>query len=252
MFGFTEKDNAFRQTQYGLQKAASFVSVAIFMFNKFKQNLNTEFLPYTNCTERKTEIQYLLFIYCILSHPQSTRSRPVKLFQSASTEESIEANSTDIRTIPTTSKQPKQRWSVLFGLKNPQQNQLCEILNNYTKNGVPQSKSSTYSFEHVDLPSALEYLENIHASWKEFVCYSNMTDNEIKIQSAIWELVTTEVDYIHALQTVTDVSILLHLFIHLLLLLYFIQFSANKKKSEIFIWITYTYVFHMRLYVCML
>ncbi len=34
-----------------------------------------------------------------------------------------------------------------------------------------------------------------------------MSDNEIKIQSAIWELVTTEVDYIHALQTVTDVSV---------------------------------------------
>jgi len=32
-----------------------------------------------------------------------------------------------------------------------------------------------------------------------------MTDTETKIQSAIWELVTTEVDYIHALQTVTDV-----------------------------------------------
>lgn len=40
----------------------------------------------------------------------------------------------------------------------------------------------------------------------EFVCFPNMSDNEIKIQSAIWELVTTEVDYIHALQTVTDVS----------------------------------------------
>lgn len=143
---------------------------------------------------------------CVSFLLQSTRSRPVKLFQSASTEESIEATSSDIRTIPTTSKQPKQRWSVLFGLKNPQQNQLCEILNNYTKNGVPQLKSSSFSFDHADLPPALEYLENIHSSWKEFVCYSNMADNEIKIQSAIWELVTTEVDYIHALQTVTDVS----------------------------------------------
>lgn len=33
-----------------------------------------------------------------------------------------------------------------------------------------------------------------------------MSVNEVKIQTAIWELVTTEVDYIHALQTVTDVS----------------------------------------------
>lgn len=35
-----------------------------------------------------------------------------------------------------------------------------------------------------------------------------MTEIDTTIQSAIWELVTTEVDYIHALQTVTDVSAL--------------------------------------------
>lgn len=33
-----------------------------------------------------------------------------------------------------------------------------------------------------------------------------MADADTKIQSAIWELVTTEIYYIHALQTVTDVS----------------------------------------------
>lgn len=33
-----------------------------------------------------------------------------------------------------------------------------------------------------------------------------MSEAETKIQSAIWELVTTEVYYILALQTVTDVS----------------------------------------------
>lgn len=105
-----------------------------------------------------------------------------------------------------TNKQPKQRWSGLFGLRNPQQNQLCDLLNVYAKAGVP-SISSRYTFDHIDLTAALNYLENIHPSWVEFVCHPYMTDSEIKIQSAIWELVTTEVDYIHALQTVTDVSI---------------------------------------------
>lgn len=33
-----------------------------------------------------------------------------------------------------------------------------------------------------------------------------MKEHDVKIQSAIWELVTTEVDYIHALQTVTEVN----------------------------------------------
>jgi hypothetical protein len=36
--------------------------------------------------------------------------------------------------------------------------------------------------------------------------FIGMIETETKIQSAIWELVTTEVDYIHALQTVRDVS----------------------------------------------
>lgn len=102
-------------------------------------------------------------------------------------------------------KPSKPRWSTLFGQKNPQQNQLCELLNSYTKTGVPHTKTF-FSFEHLDLPSSLQYLNSIHSSWKEFVVVSNMKDHEIKIQSAIWELVTTEVDYIHALQTVTEVN----------------------------------------------
>lgn len=106
-----------------------------------------------------------------------------------------------------TVKPSKPRWSTLFGQKNPQQSQLCEILNSYAKNGVPQL-NTYYSFEHFDLPSSLHYLNNIHGSWKEFVNVANMKDHEIKIQSAIWELVTTEVDYIHALQTVTEVRLI--------------------------------------------
>lgn len=43
-------------------------------------------------------------------------------------------------------------------------------------------------------------------SWRDFVNPCDISETETKIQSAIWELVTTEVDYIHAIQTVTDVS----------------------------------------------
>lgn len=38
----------------------------------------------------------------------------------------------------------------------------------------------------------------------------DISESDMKIQSAIWELVTTEVDYIHAIQTVTDVSLFLN------------------------------------------
>lgn len=104
-------------------------------------------------------------------------------------------------------KPTKPRWfgPTFFGQKNPQQGQLCELLNSYAKNGVPQSKAFS-SFDHADFSSSLRYLNKIHTSWKEFVNVSNMKEHEIKIQSAIWELVTTEVDYIHALQTVTEVN----------------------------------------------
>lgn len=49
----------------------------------------------------------------------------------------------------------------------------------------------------------VHYLVGIIISNKNL---SGMTETETKIQSAIWELVTTEIDYIHALKTVTDVS----------------------------------------------
>jgi pleckstrin homology domain-containing family G member 5 len=84
---------------------------------------------------------------------------------------------------------------------------LCELLNTFTKNGVPKSKSSYLnSDEYLE-----EALQALHApsSWQDFVNACDISESDTKIQSAIWELVTTEVDYIHAIQTVTDVSIFL-------------------------------------------
>jgi pleckstrin domain-containing family G protein 5 len=88
--------------------------------------------------------------------------------------------------------------------QNPQQNQLCELLNTYTKNGVPKSKSSYINAEYSE--EALGELYDLPASWRDFVNACDISEIDTKIQSAIWELVTTEVDYIHAIQTVTDVS----------------------------------------------
>lgn len=55
----------------------------------------------------------------------------------------------------------------------------------------------------------MEALYGLPQSWQDFVNACDISETDTKIQSAIWELVTTEVDYIHAIQTVTDVSILL-------------------------------------------
>lgn len=101
----------------------------------------------------------------------------------------------------------KQRWSGLFGVKNPQQSQLCELLNNYSKNGVPlrpQPLIPGLSLHELNL--AIQQLENLPKSWSDICHHHSMNENDMKIQTAIWELVTTEVDYIYCLQTVTDVS----------------------------------------------
>lgn len=54
----------------------------------------------------------------------------------------------------------------------------------------------------------MELLERLPATWSEFVgpLSTPLTDGQYQLQMAIWELVTTEVAYIHALRTVTDVS----------------------------------------------
>lgn len=137
-------------------------------------------------------------------NPQASNARPEKLIQSKSAEESFEIGGTS--PLLQSGKQTRPRWSTLLGLKTPQQNQVCEILNLYTKNGVPQPKT-VHKFESANLANALRYIDNMHTSWKEFIRFEHMSEREIKIQSAIWELVSTEVDYIHVLQTVTDVRI---------------------------------------------
>ncbi|XP_055856472.1 uncharacterized protein LOC129919565 isoform X6 [Episyrphus balteatus] len=165
--------------------------------------------PYTSSFEENTDVENLVGRHLVITERDGkktlqkaasfgSRTRPPRLLSSASTEETTESEQ---RSIP--GKQLKQRWSGLFGIKNPHQSQLCELLNSYAKNGVPQ-KSASLSFDHQDFDAAQEYLDNMHSSWKDFVHCDNMSDVQIKIQTAIWELVTTEVYYIHALQTVTD------------------------------------------------
>lgn len=161
-----------------------------------------------------------------LQKAASVGSRTKKLYSSASTEETLESSSSTLLGsafgggggggggVATTAtgadsgrivKQHSKRWSTFLGIKNPHQNQLCELLNQYARNGVPQFQQG-FTFNHHNLPAALDYLSHSHSSWTAFVNCAGMTDAETKIQSAIWELVTTEIYYIHALQTVTDVS----------------------------------------------
>lgn len=163
-----------------------------------------------------------------LPKPQGARQRPAKLFQSASTEDPNHGGSGDADNAGHTAgtvaggsrlsasqlfpKHSKQRWSGLFGLRNPQQSQLYDLLNSFTKNGVPQGVPVSNNFKHDDLDDALDMLENMPGTWKDFVVITPntspaQTESLYQMQMAVWELVTTEVAYIHALQTVTEVSV---------------------------------------------
>ncbi|XP_037938979.1 uncharacterized protein LOC119672089 isoform X2 [Teleopsis dalmanni] len=163
--------------------------------------------PFLSSLDENTEVENLAGRHLIITERDGSRkmlqkaasfgarTRPPRLLSSASTEETTDNSQPG--------KQIKQRWSGLFGSKNQQQSQLCELLNNYAKNGVPQ-KSAALNFDHAHFDEALEYLDNMHKSWRDFVDSEAMSEIETRIQTAIWELVTTEVYYIHALQTVTD------------------------------------------------
>ncbi|XP_068142817.1 serine-rich adhesin for platelets isoform X2 [Drosophila tropicalis] len=164
--------------------------------------------PLTSSLDEQTDVENLAGHHLIITERESSRKtlqkaasfgsrqRPPRLLSSASTEETSESAGA-------AGKQIKQRWTSIFGIKNPQQSQLCELLNSYAKNGVPQ-RPDALNFDHPDLVNSLAYLQNMDKSWLDFVHHEAMSESEIKIQTAIWELVTTEVYYIHALQTVTD------------------------------------------------
>uniref|UniRef100_A0A0K8URA4 Pleckstrin y domain-containing family G member 5 n=2 Tax=Bactrocera latifrons TaxID=174628 RepID=A0A0K8URA4_BACLA len=185
----------------------TFSQIAITDNNPPSSFLETGYSPLASSLDENTEVENLAGHHLTVTESDGSRktlqkaasfgsrTRPPRLLSSASTEETSEA------AVP--GKQLKQRWSGLFGIKNPQQSQLCELLNSYAKNGVPQKRASV-NFDHPDFDAALAYLDNMHKSWKDIVDSTTMNDSEMRIQTAIWELVTTEVYYIHALQTVTD------------------------------------------------
>lgn len=62
----------------------------------------------------------------------------------------------------------------------------------------------------MEYSEALSYLEIVkNTTWINFVDRTTISDTETKIQSAIWELVSTEAAYISAIQTVDNVRALI-------------------------------------------
>uniref|UniRef100_A0A182LRN4 DH domain-containing protein n=1 Tax=Anopheles culicifacies TaxID=139723 RepID=A0A182LRN4_9DIPT len=130
----------------------------------------------------------------------SIMSSTSKLFTSTSTDDNYDQSP---KASSASSKQSKQKWTIPFGSKGPQKSKLCELLDSYNKE-IPKSTSSSSNFNNPEYVDALVGLRNLPQCWTEIVNCVGMSEADTKIQSAIWELVTTEVYYILALQTVTD------------------------------------------------
>ncbi|XP_052873511.1 pleckstrin homology domain-containing family G member 5 [Anopheles cruzii] len=130
----------------------------------------------------------------------SVMSSTGKLFSSTSADDNYDQSP---KASSASGKQSKQKWTIPFGSKGPQKSKLCELLDSYNKE-IPKSTSSSSNFNNPEYVDALVGLRNLPQCWTKVVNSAGMSEAETKIQSAIWELVTTEVYYILALQTVTD------------------------------------------------
>ncbi|KAL1140863.1 hypothetical protein AAG570_000791, partial [Ranatra chinensis] len=118
-------------------------------------------------------------------------------FFSSSTEDNV--NNLDSPAVETKSKGPKQRWSGFFSnSKDSKMESLVEKLNIYSKNGIPQCGI----LKDDDIEESLYKLED---DWREIVSNAEDASETIRQQqTALWELVHTEVAYIHTLKLVTD------------------------------------------------
>ncbi|GLV48672.1 dynein axonemal intermediate chain 2 [Carabus blaptoides fortunei] len=135
----------------------------------------------------------------------SYRGKSSGLFFSSSTEDAssgVQSGSTPLLLQDTrpefdqNKKQSKQRWSGFFGNnKDTRMESLSDILNQYSRHGVPNSAV-------VD-EEAVQALYSLEEDWRQLMDPSDLTERQQQQQTAIWELISTEVAYIKTLKVVT-------------------------------------------------
>ncbi|KAG8295360.1 Pleckstrin y domain containing, G (with RhoGef domain) member [Homalodisca vitripennis] len=148
-------------------------------------------------------------------------------FFSASTEDAACTEASD--TSGKSSKSSKQRWSGLFGnAKDTKMEALVDHLNNYSKHGIPQLPNADEDLE--------EALYNLEEDWRDVVDNSSSLPERVQQQqTAVWELIHTEVAYIHTLKVVTD------LFLSCMMNLQAANILSDVDKTRLFSNITEIY-----------
>lgn len=137
------------------------------------------------------------------SRKQSGNYRPrTSSFFSSSTEDQTVISSTlSLHESDQSKKQIKQRLTAFFGnSKDTKYEALIEQLDRYTRQGIPQN---------VDYPQgqceSIDALYKLEDDWRDIITeYSELNDRQQQQQTALWELIKTEVAYIKTLKVVTD------------------------------------------------
>ncbi|XP_075213520.1 uncharacterized protein LOC142319765 isoform X3 [Lycorma delicatula] len=128
-------------------------------------------------------------------HQGSYRRKSGSKFFSASTEET---SCNDTIEINKTGGKSRQRWSGLFSnAKDTKMEVLAEQLNNYSKHGIPHLPDTVEDLE--------EALYNLEEDWRDLMKDANLLPERVQQQqTAIWELIQTELAYIRSLKVVND------------------------------------------------
>ncbi|KAL1497170.1 hypothetical protein ABEB36_008171 [Hypothenemus hampei] len=136
------------------------------------------------------------------SRKQSGSYRPrTSSFFSSSTEDQNVASSTLSLHEDQSKRQIKQRITAFFGnTKDTKYEALIEQLDRYSKQGIPQNVN--YPQGQCESIDALYKLED---DWRDILIeYTDLNDRQQQQQTALWELIKTEVAYIKTLKVVTD------------------------------------------------
>ncbi|XP_019757266.1 pleckstrin homology domain-containing family G member 5 isoform X2 [Dendroctonus ponderosae] len=131
----------------------------------------------------------------------SYRPRTSSFFSSSTEEQNVVSSTPSSHESEQSKKQIKQRITAFFGnSKDTKYEALIEQLDRYSKQGTPQNFD--YSQGQCESIDALYKLED---DWKDIITeFSDLNDRQQQQQTALWELIKTEVAYIKTLKVVTD------------------------------------------------
>ncbi|XP_060517606.1 pleckstrin homology domain-containing family G member 5 isoform X2 [Cylas formicarius] len=131
----------------------------------------------------------------------SYRPRTSSFFNSSTEEQNTVSSTLSLHEGDQSKRQIKQRLTAFFGnSKDTKYEVVIDQLDRYSKQGIPQNVN--YPQGQCESVDALYKLEE---DWRDIITdYGELNDKQQQQQTALWELIKTEVAYIKTLKVVTD------------------------------------------------